>query len=234
MHWCKLSHRQKHASRTYGWVWGTDVNRTSEERRWGSTVIEENQSNFQGLQFGNLEEWRPKRRGREGSCFDAKKGVSLVLNVVSFEAHASGFHLWAISDPDQEMGRNKDAREAATELKDEAELNKLFKVQRIDHSGKTPRDQGWAERASWIKKEGRKLYWRRGRFGWRIQWLGFQVGITIKPEIQRKVREDKVAKRNQPSFGFNQEEVIQDFKKWFLRWENEADSISYSTNESRK
>ena len=64
------------------------------------------------------------------------------MNVVSFEAHASGFHLWATSDPDQEMGRNKDAGEAATDLKDEAELNKLFKVQRIDHSGKTPRDQG--------------------------------------------------------------------------------------------
>ena len=60
-----------------------------------------------------------------------KKGLSLVLNVVSFEAHPSGFHLWAISDQDQEMGRNKDAGEEAMELKDKAVLNKLFKVQRI-------------------------------------------------------------------------------------------------------
>ena len=127
-HWCKQNQ------------WGKDV---------GSTVVEENQSNFQGLQFGNLEEWRPKGRGHEGSCFDVKKGLSLVLNVVSFEAHPSGFHLWAISDPDQEMGRNKDAGEEAMELKDEAVLNKLFKVQRIDYGGKTPRDHGWAERASW-------------------------------------------------------------------------------------
>lgn len=64
------------------------------------------------------------------------------MNVVSFEAHPSGFHLWAISDPDQEKGRNKDAGEDGMELKDEAVLNKLFKVQRIDHSRKTPRDQG--------------------------------------------------------------------------------------------
>ena len=120
------------------------------------------------------------------------------------------------------MGRNKGAGEEAMELKDEAVLNKLFKVQRIDYGGKhqeiTVELRGPAE----IKKEGRKIYRSRGRSEWRIQWLGFQVGITIKSEIQRKVREYKVAKRNQPSFGFNQEEVIWDFKKWFLRWENEA------------
>ena len=46
--------------------------------------------------------------------------------------------------------------------------------------------------------------------------------MTIKSEIQRKVREDKVAKRNQPFFGINQEKVSWDFKMWFLRWENET------------
>lgn len=108
-------------------------------RKGGATENEKKPSAFQGFQSGILQEGRSEWGSFEGSCFDVKKGVSLVLNVVSFETHPSGFCLQAVSDPDWELGRDKDSGEDAMELKDEAVLNKHFKVQRIDHSGKYQR-----------------------------------------------------------------------------------------------
>ena len=144
MYWCKPS------------GWG---------KEGGATENEKNPSAFQGFQFGILEEGRSEGGSYEGSCFDVKKGVSLVLNVVSFETHPSGFHLQAVWDPDRELGRDKDSGEDAMELKDEAVLNKLCKVQRIDHSGKYQRVKAERWGAVEIKKGGRKWYWRRGIFG---------------------------------------------------------------------